>query len=207
MENVLELLSGSLGDKLVSQLNDQVGIGDEEKTEVAMDSVMKTMLAAIGKNAQSPQGLQALDSALRNDHDGSIFEDIAGNLLNRDSKMAQGNERMLNGAGILRHVFGGKETNVFNSLSRTTGVEKNQLMSLAVKLAPFVLGALGKARNNQSSGGGLGNILSGVLGSMQSNNSRQTSLLNSILDQDGDGSVADDVAGLGMKVFGNFFRK
>ncbi|WP_236974512.1 DUF937 domain-containing protein [Membranihabitans maritimus] len=207
MENVLELLSGSLGNKMVSQLSSEVGIGDEQKTEVAMDSVMKTMLAAIGKNAQSPQGMQALDNAIRNDHDGSIFEDIAGNLLNRDAKMAQGNERMLNGAGILRNVFGSKENNVFNSLSKSTGVEKNQLMSLAVKLAPFVLGALGKARNNQSSGGGLGNILSGVLGSMQSNNSGQSSFLNSILDQDGDGSITDDVAGIGMKVFGNFFRK
>lgn len=206
MENVLDLLSSSLGNKMVSQLSNEVGIGNEEKTEVAMDSVMKTMLAAIGRNASSPQGLQALDSALKKDHNGSIFDDIAGNLLNRDAKMAQGNERMLNGAGILRHVFGGNEGNIFNSLSKTTGVEKNQLMSLAVKLAPFVLGALGKARSNQNSGG-LGDLLGGVLGSMRSDNSQQSSLLNSILDQDGDGSMVDDVANMGMKIFGNFFRK
>jgi len=32
-------------------------------------------------------------------------------------------------------------------------------------------------------------------------------LLGKLLDRDGDGSVMDDIAGMGMKTLGNLFRK
>lgn len=204
MKNILDILTENLSEPAVVELGQQVGIQDKAKTETAMDSLMKTMVAAIGKNASTPEGMMSLNKAVQNDHDGSIFDDVLGNLLGGGSSNA--NSRTLNGAGILGHIFGGKQSQIFDSLSKSTGVQQNQLQSMAIKLAPFILGALGKA-NNSSQGGGLGSILDTVMGSMKSNNSQQTSFLNSILDQDGDGSIVDDVAGMGMKIFGNLFRK
>src|SRR5690606_36502331 len=118
-----------------------------------------------------------------------------------------GLERTLNGAGILKHVLGGNESSVFNSLSKSTNMDKGKLMSLAIKFAPFILGALGKAKkDNGLDSNGLGSLLGGVMNSMTSNNSMQSNLLNSILDQDGDGNIVDDVAGIGKKLFGGLFK-
>ncbi|WP_236970701.1 DUF937 domain-containing protein [Membranihabitans marinus] len=205
MKNILDILTENLSEPAVAELGQQIGIQDKAKTESAMDSLMKTMVAAIGKNASTPEGMMSLNNAIEKDHDGSIFDDVLGNLLGGGSSNT--NSRTLNGAGILGHIFGGKQSQIFDSLSKSTGVQQNQLQSMAIKLAPFILGALGKAKNSSQGSSGLGSILDMVMGSMNSNNSQQTSFLNSILDQDGDGSIADDVAGMGMKIFGNLFRK
>jgi len=207
MTNILELLGSNLDRGLISKLDKEVGIGDEEKTAAAVDTISKIILAGVNRNAQSPEGLQSLNRALETDHQGNIFNDVIGNLLNPEAKRSQGLERTLNGAGILRHVLGSKESSVFDSLAKSTNMDKNQLLSLAVKIAPFVLGALGKAKKEQGlDTGGLGSLLDGVMRSVSTNNAAQGSFLNSILDQDGDGSIIDDVAGMGKKLFGGLFK-
>lgn len=205
MENILDILTNNLSGPAVQALGSELGVQDTSKTETAMETVMKTMVAAIGRNAATPQGLQSLNQAIEKDHDGSIFDNVLANLIN--SKESSVGARTLNGAGILGHIFGNKQNDVFNSLSKSTGLDQGTLVSMAMKLAPFVLGALGKAKNSHSNSGGIGDIIGGVLGSMQSKNAKETSFLNSILDQDGDGNIVDDVAGMGMKIFGNLFRK
>lgn len=208
MANILDLLGSALDSDVVSKLDQEVGIGDKDKTAATLDSISKVVLAGINRNTQSPEGLQSLNRALEKDHSGDVFNDVIGNLLNRDAKRAQGNERMLNGAGILRHVLGSKESSVMDSLAKANGVDKNKLLSLAVKFAPFIMGALGKAKREKSlDAGGLGSLLDGVMNSVSANDSAQSSFLNSILDQDGDGSIVDDVAGIGKKIFGGLFKK
>lgn len=208
MLNILDLLQNSMTGKMVEELDKEVGINDRDKTSVAVDNISKMILAGVNRNARTPEGLQSLNNALEKDHNGSVFDDVMGNLLNRDAKMAAGNERMLNGAGILRHVLGGQESSAFDSLSKATNMDKSQLMSLAVKVAPFILGALGKAKKEEGLGAsGVGSLLEGVMGSLSSQKGGQASFLNSILDQDGDGEIMDDVTNIGKKIFGNFFKK
>ncbi|MBY5959449.1 DUF937 domain-containing protein [Membranicola marinus] len=208
MANILDLIGSSLDSEVVSKLDQEVGVGDQEKTASALDSISKVILAGINKNARSPEGLQSLNRALEKDHNGEVFNDVAGNLLQRDANRAQGNERTLNGAGILRHVLGSNESSVFESLANANNMDKNKLMSLAVKIAPFVMGALGKAKNEEGlDTGGIGALLGGVMNSISGQDANQGSFLNSILDQDGDGSIVDDVAGMGKKLFGGLFKK
>ncbi len=207
MENILDLLSGTLNSTVVSQLDKEVGIGDPSKTANALESLSQVILAGVNRNAQSPQGLQSLNQALEKDHTGDIFNDVLGNLLNPEAKRSQGLDRTLNGAGILRHVFGAKESGVLDALSQSTNIDKGKLLSLAIKIAPFILGALGKAKNEKNLGsGGLESLLGGVMNSMTSGNSAQGNILNSILDQDGDGSIVDDLGGIGKKLFGGLFK-
>lgn len=207
MVNILDLIGSSLDSGVVSKLDQEVGVGDKEKTASAVDSISKVILAGINKNAKSPEGLQSLNRALEKDHNGDVFNDVVGNLLQRDAKQAQGNERALNGAGILRHVLGSNESNVFESLAKANNIDKNKLMSLAVKVAPFIMGALGKAKKEEGlDTGGIGSLLGGVMSSLTGQDSSQGSFLNSILDQDGDGSVVDDVTGMGKKLLGGLFK-
>src|SRR5680860_885588 len=106
--DILDLLGNSLDSSVVSKLDQEVGIGDKDKTASALDSISKVILAGVNRNAKSPEGLQSLNRALEKDHSGDVFNDVTGNLLQRDAQRAQGNERTLNGAGILRHVLGSK---------------------------------------------------------------------------------------------------
>lgn len=207
MTNILDLLGSTLDRNVVSDLDQELGIGDQEKTAAALDSISKVILAGVNRNVAKPGGVQSLNQALEKDHNGDIFNDVIGNLFHRDAKSAQGKERTLNGAGILRHVLGSKESSVLESLAEENGIDKNKLISLAVKIAPFVLGALGKAKSEEGlDTGGLGSLLDGVMNSLSSTDSKQSSFLNSILDKDGDGSIVDDVAGMGKSLFGRFFK-
>ncbi|HLU94514.1 MAG TPA: DUF937 domain-containing protein, partial [Membranihabitans sp.] len=85
MENILDLLSGTLNSTVVSQLDKEVGIGDPSKTANALESLSQVILAGVNRNAQSPQGLQSLNQALEKDHTGDIFNDVLGNLLNPEA--------------------------------------------------------------------------------------------------------------------------
>ena len=68
-----------------------------------------------------------------------------------------------------------------------------------IALAPMVLAALGKMRTQQGMNAeGIGSVLSGTVQS-QVNQKQEMGLLGRLLDSDGDGSVMDDIANLGMK--------
>jgi hypothetical protein len=69
-------------------------------------------------------------------------------------------------------------------------------MNILKVAGPFLMGALGKQtkQNGVSDQGGLGDLLGGMLGG--SGGKEEQSLVNKLLDADGDGSVIDDVAGM-----------
>jgi hypothetical protein len=69
------------------------------------------------------------------------------------------------------------------------------------------MGTLGQAKKQKGFDlGGLASILSGTVS--QASKSREgMGLIEKVLDADGDGSVMDDLAGMGMKVLGGLFRK
>lgn len=198
--NVIELLQGQLDDNLINQLTQHIGAESPEQTEAAASGIISTLVAGLNKNAARPGGANALVSALDRDHDGSLLDDVAGFLLgNRQTR----NPNTLNSAGILAHVLGGNQNNVANVLGRATGLDSSQIIKLMMALAPMVLAALGKARSQQGVGvEGIGDILSGSVKS-QVNQKQEMGLLGRLLDSDGDGSVMDDIANLGMKFFLN----
>ena len=73
-------------------------------------------------------------------------------------------------------------------------------------LAPMVLGMLGKQKKTQGLDlAGIASMLSGTV-TQQKQANPAMGLISSFLDKDGDGSIMDDVAGMGMKVLGNLFK-
>jgi hypothetical protein len=80
-----------------------------------------------------------------------------------------------------------------------------ELMKL---LAPLVMGTLGQAKKqNGFDLGGLASVLSGTVSQASNQQGSGMSMIAKVLDADGDGSVMDDIAGMGMKVLGGLFRK
>ncbi|MCZ2100346.1 MAG: DUF937 domain-containing protein [Chitinophagales bacterium] len=206
--DITDLLQGPMKNIIMSQLGNQLGLGNDQKTNAAVDGIFGTLLNGIMKNASTPEGQQSLENALTNDHNGSIFDDLTG-FLTGSNKPA--NPATSNGAGILKHILGDQQESAVQSISKASGIDTGKIMTMMVTLAPIVLGMLGKAKTQaapqQSGGGGLFDIIKGATQTVNSQSSTQ-SILNTLLDKDGDGSIVDDIASMASKsIFGKLFGK
>ena len=202
--DITDLLQGPMKDIIISQVGNQLGLGDSEQTNTAVDGVFATLLNAVAQNASTPEGQNSLLSALDRDHDGSILNDLGGFL----SGMVQPqNPKTTNGAGILKHILGDKQNTAVESISKASGIDSNKIIQLMITLAPIVLGYLGKAKATQQTqpdqgGGGLLDILTGATKTVNQQPSNQ-GFFSRMMDKDGDGSMVDDLAEMGFKsVFG-----
>ena len=76
-------------------------------------------------------------------------------------------------------------------------MDASSIASILKIAAPIVMGFLGKqtAQNRVSDANGLNSLLGGMLGGQPKQNQ---SLITTLLDSDGDGSILDDVAGMVM---------
>ena len=191
MASILDLLNSDIGKTLISGASQQLG-QDKGKTTTALSAALPLILGAMKNNAKTPEGAAGLLSALGNEKHGGGILDNLGSILGGggiDDNVMQ------DGAGILGHVFGGKEQNVANAVSKSSGVDLGSAMSILKVAAPLIMGYLGKETRQQkvADQNGIGNLLGGLLGG---ESKQQQSLVESLLDADGDGSVIDDVAGM-----------
>ena len=156
------------------------------------------MVSALAKNSNSPDGAASLQSALERDHDGSILDNISDLI---------SNPSIGNGQGILKHVLGNKQDAAKNLLGEKTGLSSSAIGNILEMAAPMVMGYLGRQTRSSSSGGGITDILSSMLGGQGGSSNQNQSLFNKLLDRDGDGSAVDDVAEMGMSFLGKLLRK
>lgn len=191
MASILDLLSSDLGKQLISGASAQTG-QPEDKTANVLSMALPVILGAMQRNAATPAGAQSLNNALEdNRHDGSILDQLSGLLGNgADSNLLN------DGAGILKHVLGGNQQNVEQNISKTSGVDAGSVAQIIKMAAPILMGILGTQKRKDNVGeSGIGDLLGSVLGK---NTDHDQSLLTTLLDADGDGSVIDDVAGMVM---------
>jgi len=202
--DLMQILQGSLSEDMIDQLSQQIGGADKEKTEAAAAGIISTLTGALAKNASTTEGARSLDNALERDHDGSIMDDVLGML---GGNTQPSNSSMLNGAGILRHVLGNKQSGAVDMISKLSGLDSSKTGSLMTMLAPVLMGALGKTKREQGLDmAGIASLLSGTVSNQKSQNPTMN-LVTSFLDSDGDGSIVDDVASMGMKMLGGFFSR
>ena len=186
MAGLKDLLDGDLGKTLISNASQQLG-QNEDKTASALTLALPLILGAMKNNAATPQGAEGLLDALSGKHDGSLLDNLGGLL---------GNSDVLNdGAGILGHVFGGKQQYVAQAIGAKSGMDVASVMKLLQIAAPVVMGYLGKQSKQQNiqEGSGIESLLGGLLGGEAQ---KEQSLITQILDADGDGSVIDDLIGM-----------
>jgi hypothetical protein len=191
MASILDLLNSDMGKTLIEGTSKQLG-QDKNKTSTALSAALPLILGAMKNNAKTPAGASGLLSALGNEkHSGSILDNL-------DSILGGGgidDNVLKDGAGILGHVFGGREQNVANAVSKSSGLDAGSAMNILKVAAPFIMGYLGKEKRQQnvSNESGIGDLLGGLLGNQSQ---QQQSMVERLLDADGDGSIIDDVAGM-----------
>ena len=181
-QELMERLSG----EGLSQISQRIG-ANEQTTGTVLSTVVPLLVSALAKNASTPKGANALNQALAKDHDGSILSDISGFL---------GNPETANGAGILGHVLGKKESAVKQSLAQKAGLDSSQIEQLLQIAAPLLMGALGQQGQQQ---GFDVNSLSSFLGGQQQMAQQSNPDLMSML---GGGSPLGSILGLVGKLFG-----
>ena len=207
MANLIDLLQGQLSEGLVEQLAGQLGGADKAQTADAASGIISMITSALAKNAATPEGAGALASALDKDHDGSILDDLMGYATGAANPQQQTQSSALNGAGILKHILGGKQANAIDVISKMSGLGNGQTGNLMTMLAPVIMGMLGKQKREQNlDQGGLSEILNKTVQS-SAGQRKELGMIGKFLDQDGDGKVIDDLADLGMKALGKFFRR
>lgn len=202
--NLLDILQGQMSDQVIGNLSKEIR-ADPETTKSAVDGALATMVAALAKNAANPKRAEGLANALERDHDGGILGDLAGLVMQGGRSQEQ--SRATNGLGILEHMLGGNVNNVVAMMSKGSGLDFLKSGKLLTMLAPVVMGVLGKTKKQQGLNvGGLLSILSGTVEQAQTQR-KDMGVIAKILDADGDGSITDDIAGMGMKVLGGLFRR
>jgi hypothetical protein len=196
-QGMLEVLSRQLGSGGIDQIASQLGIG-REATEKAVAGALPMLLGGLAKNTRGG-GADALLGALQRDHDGTILDDVSGFL-------GQGSGAADAGMGVLKHVFGGRESAVESAIGKSAGIDGGQMKQILAMLAPLVMGMLGKSqRQGGLDASGLAGLLGGERKAAEQRVPGAADLIGSLLDSDGDGDMSDDIAKLGGSLLGGLF--
>ena len=186
------ILDQALSGGTINQMSQVLGT-DESTTNRAVQTALPVLLAAMTHNSSTPEGTSSLLSALDSDHDGSVLDNV-GEFL--------GGYTGGPGAGILGHLFGDRQADAQSTVSQASGLDSSRTAQLLMMLAPIVMGALGRARQqNQVDEGSLGTVLDGATRRTASN-SPMLDMLSQMLDRNHDGSAVDDIVGLAGSLFG-----
>lgn len=193
--DILDLLSGQLNNEdVLNQLSKSSG-ADLSQIQQAVKLGIPTLLQALGKNASSTdEAAASLTSALDKHKDDDI-DDIESFLKNVNTE---------DGSKILEHIFSGNSKNVMNNLSKQTGMQSNQVSNIMAKLAPMLMGMLGKQKASQNiDSSNLASMLNGIVKSQSSKDNNLMDVASKLLDADKDGSIVDDIGGF----LGGLLRK
>ncbi len=204
MNNLINEVSRHLNDNVIMQLTRQIGATDPNQVKRASQGISELLLNAIQRSANHQQRGGGLMGALQNDHDGGILGNLMGAL---SGQQKVNNPKTMNGEGIVRHLLGNKQLEAAQVIAQMSGLDLFKSGVLTQLIAPVVMGVVGqKKKSNGLDLGGLANILLGG-GQNQGQQQQQNqgggvlgNVLGSLLDQDGDGNMMDDLLNIGMKI-------
>lgn len=198
--SLIETITAQLAEGKVSDIAKRFGI-DEKIAKTAVSAAVPLIVGALARNAAKKEGADSLHKAIEKDHDGSILDKVGDLLAQKDDP---------EGDGILRHALGNRRPAVEQGLSKGTGLDLASAGSLLSKLAPVVMGALGKTqRENKLDSSGLAQVLDTERRQAESGGDTSSILsgLSGLLDRDDDGDMKDDLVDIGSDLLGGLFGK
>ncbi len=185
--SLLDLITGSAGNQVAEQAENKFGISKNQIIALLVVAA-PLVISYLKKKSENAEEADKLNAALDRDHDGSIL-----------NNPAQALDREQEGDSILSHIFGGEKANVENQLSQNTGISMDKIGPVLATLAPVIMGYIGqqKQANNVTSGGGLGDLLGGILGSSSQQAQASDNPLSNILGSVLGGAQQSSSGGLG----------
>lgn len=212
MLSLQDLLGGEPGNQAVEQISQNVG-ADSSVVNSAIQVALPALINGLANNAATPDGAASLDSALEQDHDGSMLDNLGGLAgMIFGGGQAQVPPPQADAGGILGHILGSSQGQVAQEVSQKSGLGMGQVAHILMFLAPIVMGYLGRQKQQQGVGAdGLGGLLGSLLGGGQSQPQAQPQssgnsmidMATNALDSDNDGSAMDDIASMAYKYMTN----
>lgn len=174
--NILDSILAAQNGGAVSQMSQQLGLGDDQTASV-IAALVPALAGGFQRNLQSDGGMDALMGALTGGQHAQYLDNpssLAG---------AAGD-----GNGILGHIFGSKDVSreVATRAAAQTGLDPSILKQALPLVAALMMGAMARQGTGGSMAGAPG--LPGGGGLM--------SMLTPMLDSNRDGSIVDDVMGM-----------
>ena len=205
MQNqILDVLAEAGG---LQSMARELGVS-ESQAATGASALLPAVLGGFKKQAQAqPAGLEGLIGMLGGLGGGSLLDDV---LAPRPTNVGAGND-------VLGQIFGSKDVSrtVVQDAAARTGIDPSLLKKMLPVLAMLVAGYMAKrggaqggaaesTRTAPGSGGGLGDVLGGVLGrggaaGGTAPRGSGAGGLGSMLDLDGDGNPLDDIIGMAGK--------
>ncbi|HUR97322.1 MAG TPA: DUF937 domain-containing protein [Pyrinomonadaceae bacterium] len=210
MFSLQDLLGPQQGSEAVDQISQNVG-AEPSAVNTAIQAALPTILGSLASNASTPHGAESLNTALEQDHDGSILDNLGGlgGMIFGGQQQQDAPPRQADAGGILGHILGNNQGTVVQQASNQSGLGTGQTAQILMMLAPIVMGYLGRQKQQQGVGAdGLGGLLGGLLGGQQgtapqSSGNAMMDMASGYLDRDGDGSSMDDIASMAFNYIKN----
>lgn len=192
MSLVDELMGQLQNSGALSQIAGQLGT-DQSQASSAISAALPMIVGALGNHAQSDEGASNVMDAVQQQGaaGGMDLGSIVGSVL--------GGQGGAGAAGMLGQIFGGNHQVAQEGLGQATGLSTGQSGALMSMLAPMVMGALAnKVQNQGLDTGGLSAMLGQEHQAVSQQGGLGSSLLTSVLDQNGDGQLGlGDIVQLG----------
>jgi hypothetical protein len=191
---ITEMLSALGGTQSMAR---ELGISEAQARSGA-EALLPAVLGGFKKQAQSqPAGLDGLLNTVSGLGGGSLLDEV---LAPRPTDLRQGND-------VLGQIFGSKDVSrtVTQNAANQSGLDPAVLKKMLPMLAMLVAGMMAKQGGGAPAapaGGGLGDLLGGLMGGGQTTGRTGAGGLASMLDLDGDGNPLDDIIGMA----GRFLR-
>jgi len=188
--DIMELMSVLSNKENVEKISGQIG-ADTDKVKKVVDLGIPTIIQAMGKNAQSDDGAQALLNALQQHQE----DDVEGMISNPSAIDWNDGEK------ILSHILSSKDEQVKMGIAKEAGLGKDEVGGILSQLAPLLMGVMGQQQKQQGVGtSGIASLVTDALG--KSAKGGMMDLAAQFLDKDKDGSVVDDIGDMLGGMFG-----
>lgn len=162
--SLVDQIMSMVGPEVTKQLSSNLKV-DQNTAQAILPQVAPLILGGLKRQMETRGGADRANHILNKYGDENVLDNIAG-LFSTKAQEAQPDPRL---GGLL----GDSGVQASNMLSQQFNIDKNTAMKLIPMLAPIILGALSRMRNQQGVGA------QGIA---------------SLIDQNGDGQILDDVA-------------
>lgn len=173
MNPILDTIVNAGGGKAVQQVGQRFGLS-EDQTSSALNQLVPALMAGLQRNASQEGGVGSLLDALKGGNHSEYLDKPA-------TLVAE--ETTEDGNSILGHIFGSKDVSraVASHAAQQTGIGADVLKQMLPVVAAMVMGGLSKQTASVPTGG---------------SQTTAGGFISSLLDQNRDGSVSDDVMGI-----------
>lgn len=195
--DILNILSEKMGNDFAQKVGSKLGI-ESNQAQSAINMAIPFITKALSKNTSTNEGAESLMNAIKKKHNGEVFNQLDDLISHPENG---------EGSGIMKHLFKDKADKIGSLIGSKSGIDTKSGNSLMQILTPMIMGAIGK----ESATGNLDiSNLFGIFNSAtekaDQNSSIPMQMVNSFLDQDGDGEITDDLMNMSKKFIGKLFK-